>query len=178
MSMPDNARKRPEYEPDGYAAPKQQGDDPLAELARLIGQSDPFAEQPGSSRKAAPTLRADSRAAPEWLSRPAQPHPDDQPYDDYRASGHQGGHYADDQYQQPHSAQPFPSLFPGAGRDTHAAAIRIRTTSRRTISLTAAITSRRRRPATTTRMPTTPRTATGRRARRWLRRAAAAATRS
>ncbi len=121
MSMPDNARKRPEYEPDSYAAPKQQGDDPLAELARLIGQSDPFAEQGSSSRsKATPTLRADSRGAPEWLSRPTQPHPDDQPYDDYRAGGHQGGHYADDQYQQPHSAPPFPSLFPGAGRDTHA----------------------------------------------------------
>jgi hypothetical protein len=131
MSMPDNARKRPEYEPDGYAAPKQQGDDPLAELARLIGQSDPFAEQ-GTSRKAAPTLRADTRSAPEWLSRPTQPHQDDQPYDDYRSGGYQQpGQYADDQYQepqyqqpqyeQPHSARPFPSLFPGAGRDNHTA---------------------------------------------------------
>jgi hypothetical protein len=141
--MPDNARKRPDYENDAFAQ-KQQGpaDDPLAELARLIGQSDPFTEQ-GGSRKAAPTLRADNRAAPEWLSRPAQNY-DDHQQQDYRAGGYQQpDHYADDpsrydqsqydqsqydqsQYdqshgQQPQSARPFPSLFPGAGRDTHAA---------------------------------------------------------
>jgi hypothetical protein len=74
MSMADNSRKRPEFLTDSFTPkPNDPAGDPLAELARLIGQSDPFAEQP---RKAVDTFRAGDRPAPgapapEWLARPA-----------------------------------------------------------------------------------------------------------
>src|SRR6185295_15500 len=72
MSMAEDTRKRPDLLTDSYPPKaKDPAGDPLAELARLIGQSDPFAEQ---SRASAPKplegLRSDGRPAPEWLSRP------------------------------------------------------------------------------------------------------------
>ena len=52
MSMADDTRKRPEFLTDSHPPKaKDPASDPLAELARLIGQSDPFAEQ---SRASAP----------------------------------------------------------------------------------------------------------------------------
>src|SRR5262245_32430856 len=90
MSMADNRRNRPEYSDDDAHAPKPNApSDPLAELARLIGQSDPFTDAARNARAApdrfragdrpAPDLRAtpdsraapDPREAPEWLSRPS-----------------------------------------------------------------------------------------------------------
>src|SRR4029079_14664482 len=73
MSMADNTHRRPEFLTDSYPPKaKDPAGDPLAELARLIGQNDPFPEQ---SRASAPkpldAFRTDGRPAPEWLSRPA-----------------------------------------------------------------------------------------------------------
>jgi hypothetical protein len=68
------------------AAGQGAGNDPLAELARLIGQDDPFAQM--GKRPQAPQGAADPHAdaehAPNWLARPGQadeaPQP---PGDDY-----------------------------------------------------------------------------------------------
>jgi cell division protein FtsN len=83
MSVAENRRNHPDYSDDAFT-PKPREADPLAELARLIGQSDPFAD---GARKPQPSLRADQRVAPEWLSR--QPSDD---YDDPHAP--QGGYPA------------------------------------------------------------------------------------
>ena len=83
MSMAENRRNRPEYSDDGYAPQHNEPSDPLAELARLIGQSDPFTDAPRSARRPPESFRADDRpapdsraapdprVAPEWLSRPS-----------------------------------------------------------------------------------------------------------
>jgi len=73
MSM---AEKRSDYSDEDQ--PKSNStSDPLAELARLIGQNDPFNDvgRPGA-RKPLDGTHADNRSAPEWLARPA-------PADDY-----------------------------------------------------------------------------------------------
>src|SRR5947208_2103789 len=83
MSMAENRRNRPEYADDGYAPQHNEPSDPLAELARLIGQSDPFTDAPRGGRKPPESFRADERPAPEtraasdprgtpeWMSRPS-----------------------------------------------------------------------------------------------------------
>ena len=89
MSMAENRRNRPEYSDDAHAPQQHEPSDPLTELARLIGQSDPFTDTSRSARKPADGLRADDRpapdfratpdkraasdmrGAPEWLSRPS-----------------------------------------------------------------------------------------------------------
>src|SRR5258708_31769458 len=84
MSMAENRGNRPEYSDDAYAPQQNESSDPLAELARLIGQSDPFTDANRQERKPPDRFRADDRpapdmrAAPEWLSRPtsAPPRPD------------------------------------------------------------------------------------------------------
>src|SRR5262245_11459304 len=97
MSMADNSRKR-EFVTDAYPPKaKDSASDPLAELARLIGQSDPFAEQPG-----APKLRADARPAPEWLSRPAPPVEQDE--GDYGTPSRES--YRAERYDPPEHQQP------------------------------------------------------------------------
>jgi hypothetical protein len=126
MSTADNARKRPDFLDNAFTPkPKDPANDPLAELARLIGQADPFAEQP-APRKPAPSLRADDRPAPEWLSRPApaQDYDDNNyrpaPRDTYGRDDYQQGQYAEEPAAydpQPAHSRPFPSLFPGAGRE-------------------------------------------------------------
>jgi sporulation related protein len=85
MSM---AEKRSDYSDEAHQPKSREAGDPLAELARLIGQSDPFADigRPGA-HKPLDTVRADDRPAPEWLARPA-------PADEY-----------DDPRQAPHDAQ-------------------------------------------------------------------------
>jgi len=92
--------------------------DPLAELARLIGQNDPFADldrqnvrgaRPQTSQHAAPP-----QAAPEWLARTREPAPYEgqgrrggyqaQPQE-YEEQGYQGdGQYTDAAYQDYHGA--------------------------------------------------------------------------
>src|SRR4051812_25473733 len=71
MSMADNRRNHPDFSEDEFAPNSRESADPLAELARLIGQNDPFAD-PGrqTARKPLDTVKADDRPAPEWLSRP------------------------------------------------------------------------------------------------------------
>src|SRR5438105_15624753 len=79
MSMAENRRNRPEYSDDANAPQQNEPSDPLAELARLIGQSDPFTDPNRQERKPPASFRADDRpapdmrAAPEWLSRPSSP---------------------------------------------------------------------------------------------------------
>jgi hypothetical protein len=74
--MAEDARKRPDYSSD-YSSntPRDQGNDPLAELARLIGQSDPFTDL--TKRKPFDGVRKDDRPAPEWLARPVVTDHDD-----------------------------------------------------------------------------------------------------
>ena len=69
MSMAEDTRYRSDYprEPaqdDGHAPA-----DPLAELARLIGQSDPFSDLRGRRASVSPSADHDPRPAPEWLAR-------------------------------------------------------------------------------------------------------------
>ena len=127
MSMADNTQKRTDYLSDSDTSrAKDPAGDPLAELARLIGQGDPFAEQ--GLRKPAP-LRADDRpAAPEWLARPPAVHdehdyePRPAPRNDYAPEAD----YHAEQYEQPGydqqpnpnpSQRPLPSLFAADPQD-------------------------------------------------------------
>jgi hypothetical protein len=106
MSMAEDTRKRPDFS-DDYAsdAPRAPGADPLAELARLIGQSDPFTDL--TKRKPFDAVRKDDRPAPEWLARPAAPQ-----HDDYEAQPpHQA--YAQPDYHAQHDPH-------GAESDAHA----------------------------------------------------------
>jgi hypothetical protein len=93
MSMAEDTRKRPDYSGDYSSSPaREPANDPLAELARLIGQSDPFTDLKGRGTPPNPldAMRAGDRPAPEWLARPAEGQ------DDHYADGH----YAD----EPHAA--------------------------------------------------------------------------
>jgi hypothetical protein len=94
--MADNTQKRSDFLTDSFTPKSKDGaGDPLAELARLIGQSDPFTEAarkpldvpraterpaaPGSAERPAPGSA--ERPAPEWLARPAPSHGDEQDYE-------------------------------------------------------------------------------------------------
>ncbi len=79
MSMAEDTRKRPDFSSD-YSSdkPRESGSDPLAELARLIGQSDPFTDiAKHNPPKPFEAVRNDDRPAPEWLARPAGPEHDE-----------------------------------------------------------------------------------------------------
>jgi len=79
MSMAEDTRKRPDFSAD-YSSNESHASasDPLAELARLIGQSDPFTDlSRHSPRKPLEAIRNDARPAPEWLARPVAPEHDD-----------------------------------------------------------------------------------------------------
>src|SRR5690349_16302582 len=92
MSM---AEKRSDYSDEDQPKSKE-ASDPLAELARLIGQNDPFNDigRPGA-RKPLDGGHADSRSAPEWLARPA-------PADDYdQHPAPRDAYRADPRYRQP-----------------------------------------------------------------------------
>ncbi|MEA2873221.1 MAG: hypothetical protein QOH67_3197 [Hyphomicrobiales bacterium] len=74
MSMAEDTRKRPDFSSDYSSTPAPARDtasDPLAELARLIGQSDPFSEGTKRSQKPLDGVKSSDRPAPEWLARPA-----------------------------------------------------------------------------------------------------------
>src|ERR1043165_4188641 len=96
MSMAEDTRKRPDFSADyssdtSHASPN----DPRAELARLIGQSNPFTDLPQRGpRKPLEAIRNDDRPAPEWLARPV-------------ASEH-------DDYDPAHSHQPYAQSEPAA----------------------------------------------------------------
>src|SRR5947207_9186674 len=137
MSMAEDTRKRPNYSGDYSPSPSREpANDPLAELARLIGQADPFSDLKGrgTARNPLDNLRAgdrpapeerrpaaeERRSAPEWLARPAPPadRQDDQysdryadePQDDYRADADEAADDQDyapqDQYDDRARAQP------------------------------------------------------------------------
>jgi len=106
--MAEDTRKRPDYSGDySSSPPREPANDPLAELARLIGQADPFADLKGrgTARNPLDNLRAGDRPAPEWLARPAPPadrqddhyadHYADEPHDDNRADSYE----AQDSYE-------------------------------------------------------------------------------
>src|SRR5262245_33112125 len=129
MSMADDSRLRSYRSNDPYrraaepAPPSQQASvrDPLAELARLLGQSDPFAElgrsnpRPREAQDAPTTAPADWRSAPApqpqfdatdsirpSLAYPDSPAPesrrfDDPIYDEPRSSVEQAAYYDADQ---------------------------------------------------------------------------------
>ena len=120
MSMAEDTRKRPEFSGGYSPSPSREpANDPLAELARLIGQSDPFTDLKGrgAPRNPLDSMRAgdrpapeerrsapEARSAPEWLARPAPPadrqddhyqadqyadEPPAEPHDDYRADSYE-----------------------------------------------------------------------------------------
>lgn len=72
MSMAEDTRKRPDFSSDYSSSPaRDSASDPLAELARLIGQSDPFSEGAKRSHTPLAGVKSSERPAPEWLARPA-----------------------------------------------------------------------------------------------------------
>ena len=100
MSMADNTRKRPEFLTDSNVPKaKDPAGDPLAELARLIGQND-FADP---APKPPSAVRADDRPAPEWLSRPAPALDRDEGEYQSRTArdDHRAGRYEPASHQQP-----------------------------------------------------------------------------
>jgi len=115
MSMAEDTRKRPEFSDD--ATNPAPASDPLAELARLIGQSDPFTDlSKRAARKPFEGVRHDDRPAPEWLSRPASAEPDyDEPH------GGQGFHEPAHTDDRPHAAPSFAATEGYAQHDHDAA---------------------------------------------------------
>src|ERR1700730_18163334 len=115
MSMAEDTRKRPDFSSDYSSPAREQGEDPLAEIARLIGQSDRLCaiKGRGPARNPLDAMRSGDRPAPEWLARPAPPadrhddhyadEPPAAPHDDYRAESYQTpddhGHAPQDQYR-------------------------------------------------------------------------------
>ena len=118
MSMADDNRLRSHRtnDPYGRAAEPAQLEanirDPLAELARLLGQSDPFAEFGQANRSSREAHDAPATAPADWQGAPARepqlaagdaswadytPAPDSRLHDDAHASAdHQSGYYADE----------------------------------------------------------------------------------
>jgi hypothetical protein len=101
--MAEDTRKRPDFSGDqSSSAPRESGGDPLAELARLIGQNDPFNDLSKRSVRKPDSLKDEDRPAPEWLARPAAPD-----HDEYDAQpAHQG--YAQPGYPAAHDEPPAP----------------------------------------------------------------------
>ena len=112
MSMAEDTRKRSDFSDDYSSnAPREPGTDPLAELARLIGQSDPFTDL--TKRKPFDAVRQDDRPAPEWLARPAAPEHEDYdapashqtyapaPHEPYAAADEGGRHGEAGDYSEP-----------------------------------------------------------------------------
>jgi hypothetical protein len=84
------------------------GDDPLAELARLIGRDDPFADLGKRQAQGAAGPHADTGpGAPDWLARPdhaARGRADEGPAYDQQAAGHDPYGQHDPRYDDPQYA--------------------------------------------------------------------------
>lgn len=108
MSMAEDTRKRPEFSSDHSSnAPRESGNDPLAELARLIGQSDPFTD---GAKRGAQKPSLSTGPAPEWLARPASAE-----HEDYEAPPAPRAAYvppAHEQYDPP--AEPAAAYRPAS----------------------------------------------------------------
>lgn len=97
MSMAEDTRYRPDQSSDHRSEPETGPADPLAELARLIGQSDPFADLKQRRASLAQEPQDDLRPAPGWLARAARSEEQSgfaegsyaEPYAGYRAPDHQ-----------------------------------------------------------------------------------------
>src|SRR6266498_6000822 len=116
MSMAEDTRKRPDFS-DPSSNPAS-ASDPLAELARLIGQSDPFTDlSKRAGRKPLDSVRNDDRPAPEWLARPAAP--SEQEYDEPHApQRYRAEHYDEPApYQAPAEHDYRPHTAPGGFAD-------------------------------------------------------------
>jgi hypothetical protein len=93
--MAEDTRKRPDYSSDYSSTPtRDSASDPLAELARLIGQSDPFSEGGKRLQKPLDGLKGNDRPAPEWLARPAS-----SPDHDYAEEPHAPAYVAPASYR-------------------------------------------------------------------------------
>jgi len=115
--MAEDTRKRPDFSNDYSSTPaRDSASDPLAELARLIGQSDPFND--GAKRAALKPLdgvKSSDRPAPEWLARPASP-----PDHDYNEP-HAPAHVAPASYRAHGNESAAPQDFhPHAAPSAHA----------------------------------------------------------
>jgi hypothetical protein len=97
MSMAEDTRYRSDHSHDQPAA------DPLTELARLIGQSDPFADK--ALRASAHLDPQEHRQAPGWLARQSE------------AAYDQQGFADDPNAQQPYAAYRAPSADPHSDYD-------------------------------------------------------------
>lgn len=115
MSMAEDTRKRPDFSSDNPSNPaRDSASDPLAELARLIGQSDPFNDVgKRSARKPLDSVKNDDRPAPEWLARPASS--SDQDYEEPHApretyvppASHRADHYDEPASYEAPAAQDY-----------------------------------------------------------------------
>ena len=114
MSMAEDTRKRPDFSADYPSnTPREAGSDPLAELARLIGQSDPFTDiAKRNPRKPFEAVRNEDRPAPEWLARPAAPE-----HDEYEGQPASQQDYAEQDYREVHA--PRAQAPRGAQSDQH-----------------------------------------------------------
>jgi len=126
MSMAEDTRYRSDYshEPERPDATRREpSPDPLTELARLIGQSDPFGDPRGRRASAHIDAQDASRTAPGWLARTPEAPADEQAgfpssyaeqgygthraYDEQHDPAHdqysaQGAYAHDDRYAQGH----------------------------------------------------------------------------
>src|SRR5262245_66655894 len=94
--MADNQSQRPyrASEPPVRSQAKNPSNDPLAELARLIGQTDPFGEYGRSAGRVAPAQPAEY---PDWNSQPvASPYPEQRSADSRQSSQRAVGSGYDD----------------------------------------------------------------------------------
>jgi hypothetical protein len=97
MSMAEDTRYRPDHSHESYrsdrpdAAGREPSPDPLTELARLIGQNDPFGDPRGRRAGLHPDAQGDAGPAPGWLARADASAADDQ-------AGHADNSYAERSY--------------------------------------------------------------------------------
>lgn len=111
MSMAEDTRNRVDNSNDSPKGTRDSSD-PLAELARLIGQNDPFTDR-AAVRKPMGGLKNDDRPAPEWLARPAAREDEYEAPEDHYATPSQGqyaapqGGHSDQRYDDArHEAAP------------------------------------------------------------------------
>jgi cell division protein FtsN len=111
MSMVDDTDRPVRSDGTGSGMAHTPSNDPLAELARLIGQDDPFRDSRSDSMRTAPRREADKqpyveapRSAPGWLARnePANDHVDPAP----APTHYDNTGYEHDAAHDPHAADP------------------------------------------------------------------------
>jgi hypothetical protein len=99
--MAEDTRKRPDFSSEQSSTPRETGSDPLAELARLIGQTDPFNDFAKRGGHKLESVKSDARPAPEWLARPMPSHHEDAEYDPQPAPQAYAAPHQANQYETP-----------------------------------------------------------------------------